>query len=145
MGMVKINVELLKNELKAMGITQEAVGIRLGKSKTWLANLLSTGATNDGTVRQIEEVLFKPAGHYELKETEKAEPTGGADTVKYLQEVVKWLSVIRAQNEEIIATMNSWRKTNTEQTANLIDRSKDNITQTMKVRSAFERAWEDKK
>lgn len=142
MKMCKLNVELLKADLAAMKISHEAVGKRLGKSRTWLGNILAQGATNEETIRRIEEVLFKPEGYYEIKEEPTPPAPSNGEIVTLLQEIVKTLAVMRAQNEEIIGALHSWRKTNTEQTANLIERSKENITQAMKIRSAIERAGE---
>ena len=140
---VRIDTEKLKADLKAMGVPQTAIGPRMGKSTNWLSYLLNEGAADEKTVRALEQTLFKPEGHYELKEAEPVQDSGEA--VKLLQEVVKHLCVIKAQNEEIIGALHSWRKTNTEQCAKLIEKTTETLTQTMKVRSAIDRATEDKK
>lgn len=150
MTVVAINVDQIKSDLQKMGVTQEQVGIAIGRSRSWLGNILHNGTATEESLQKIEMALFKPSGAYKIEEKknedkpEKDASKGNGEEyvriVKLLEELVKNTSVIRAQNEEIVGELHSWRKTNVDQHANMIERCKEQITQMMKVRSAVERS-----
>lgn len=151
MAVVTVNTELIRTDLKKMGVTQEQVGISIGRSRTWLGNILHDGRATEESVAKIEQALFKPSGRYVIEEEkpeekpEKSTASGPAEyvrIVKLLEELLKTESVIRAQNEELLGAIHSWRKTCVDQNAKIIEKATEQITQTLKVRSAIERAIE---
>lgn len=149
MAIVTVNTELIRQDLKKMGITQEQVGLSIGRSRTWLGNILHDGKAAEETVSKIEQALFKPSGRYVIKEEKpeekpkKSTASGPAEYVRIvnlLEELLKTESVIRAQNEELLGAIHSWRKTCVDQNAKIIEKATEQITQTLKVRSAIERS-----
>lgn len=149
MAIVTVNTELIRQDLKKMGVTQEQVGISIGRSRTWLGNILHDGKATEENVTKIEQALFKPTGFYRVEEKkpeEKPEKLATNDAAEYvrivnlLEELIKTENVIRAQNEELLGAIHSWRKTCVDQNAKIIEKVTEQITQTLKVRSAIERS-----
>lgn len=152
---VMVNKELIQKDLERIGVSQQKLGAALGFSKSWLGNILAEGKTSEDNLRAIEKALFKEPGSYELKDApvEKPEATQKVDltalkmirdgldaVVAELNQLNQTQSIIRAQNEELLSAIHGWRKTNTDQHANIIERSKDCITQQLKTRSLIERS-----
>lgn len=64
MASVGINAEKVKEDLQRMGITMNQVSRSMGKSDTYLSQVLSRDQLREETVNEIEKALFKPKGTY---------------------------------------------------------------------------------
>ena len=71
--------------------------------------------------------------------------TSAKTLVTLMQEIVKNTAVIRAQNEEIIGILHADGKTLKDQNGVIVEKINGVTTQIMKVRSAIDRATEEKK
>lgn len=64
MASVGINAEKVKEDLQRMGITMQQVSRSMGKSDTYLSQVLSRDQLREETVNEVEKALFKPKGTY---------------------------------------------------------------------------------
>lgn len=145
--MALVNVQKIREDLEKYDVTQVQVGESCGKSKSWLGNILSEGTTTAENIRMIERALFKAPGTYELTgapyppQNKNTRETLGA-VESQMAEILQTLKVIRAWQEELLSELRSWRKTNTDQTGNIINKGNEVMTQILKCRSAIERKGE---
>ena len=146
-----LNVEAVKETLKARNVTATDVSRAFGLSDNWLNTMLSVGRATAENAKKLECALFVKPGTFiisepkeEPKETAKKEQPAeeNREIIKLLQELVKNAAVIRAQGEEIIGRLNTMAKDATAQRAVGITKLTEIQTQIFKTRSAIERAQE---
>ena len=65
--MGQVNVDAIREDLKKMGLTATQVSRSLGKSRTYIAEILSRGEAGSKAIRQVEKALFREEGAYEIK------------------------------------------------------------------------------
>lgn len=146
-----LNVEAVKETLKARNVTATDVSRSFGLSDNWLSAMLSVGRATEENAKKLECALFVKPGTFIIAEP-KEEPKEAAkkeqpaeesrEIIKLLQELVKNAAVIRAQNEEIIGRLNTMTKDATAQRAVGITKLTEIQTQIFKTRSAIERTQE---
>lgn len=72
-NLVMVNVDKVKEDLKAMGVTAAQVSEAMGKSQTYVANILGRSSVDKETINKLERALFKPIGTYVLMPEKKDE------------------------------------------------------------------------
>ena len=158
--------DAVKRDMGAMGITAARLSAAMGKHGTFVSNLFRNERVERANAEAVAVALFKDKNAYIIPEPEKkvvpeaTTPTPSAEQqtavetadqrylklcVDLMQELVKNTSVIRAQNEEIIGILHADGKTLKDQNGLIVEKINGVTTQIMKVRSAIDRAAEEKK
>ena len=75
MASVTIDTEKVRRDMKQLGISMAQVSRSMGKTDSYVAQLLSNGRGREETVNELEKALFQPLGSYITTVSKMETPT----------------------------------------------------------------------